>query len=129
MSDAIYHVFHDGPEKVAPYSHAVESGDTLYLTGQMPIAADGLVPEGIEAQTRTVIANLRSVMDKAGFGSGDIVQVRVFLTKFEAHYERMNKVYASLFPPGKLPARTCVGVTALARNCDIEIDAVVKKSQ
>ena len=128
MHDVIYHVFEDGPEKVAPYSHAVQAGDWLFLTGQMPIAVDGLVPEGIEAQTRTVIDNLRSVIDKAGFTTGKVVQVRVFLTKFEAHYDRMNKVYVSLFPEGALPARTCVGVTALARGCDIEIDAIVKKT-
>ncbi|MDB5990424.1 MAG: translation initiation inhibitor [Herbaspirillum sp.] len=128
QSDVIYHVFQDGPVKVAPYSHAVQSGEWLFLTGQMPIGPDGLVPEGIEAQTRTVIANLRSVMDKAGFGGGDVVQVRVFLTRFEAHYERMNAVYATLFDAGKWPARTCVGVTALARQCEIEIDAIVKRS-
>jgi 2-iminobutanoate/2-iminopropanoate deaminase len=128
MSEPIYHVFADGPEKVAPYSHAVQDGDRLFLTGQMPIAADGLVPEGIEAQTRTVIGNLRSIMEKAGFGDGHVLQIRIFLTKFESHYERMNRVYASLFPAGQLPARTCVGVTALARDCCIEIDAIVKKS-
>jgi reactive intermediate/imine deaminase len=129
MSNAIYQVFEDGPEKVAPYSHAVQADDWLFLTGQMPILPDGSVPEGIEAQTRTVIDNLRSVMEKAGFGSAEIVQSRVFLTRFDAHYERMNKVYASMFEPGKLPARTCVGVTALARGCDVEIDFVVKRSK
>jgi 2-iminobutanoate/2-iminopropanoate deaminase len=127
MPEPIYHVFQDGPAMVAPYSHAVQSGDWLFLTGQMPIGADGLVPEGIEAQTRTCIENLREVMQRCGFGEADILQARVFLTRFEAHYERMNGVYQSMFEPGRLPARTCVGVTALARGCDVEIDFVVKK--
>jgi len=88
---------------------------------------DGTVPEGIEAQTETVVGNLRSVMEKAGFADADIVSARVFLTRFETHYERMNAVYAALFPPGRRPARTCVGVTALARGCDVEIDFVVRR--
>ncbi|MDO9217836.1 MAG: RidA family protein, partial [Lacisediminimonas sp.] len=110
MPDAIYHVFQDGPAMVAPYSHAVQSGDWLFLTGQMPIGPDGLVPEGIEAQTRTCIENLREVMERCGFAGAEILQARVFLTRFDAHYERMNAVYQSMLPAGRMPARTCVGV-------------------
>ncbi|MFG1423528.1 RidA family protein [Roseixanthobacter liquoris] len=128
MSEPIHHFFQDGPVAVAPYSHAVEVDGWLFVTGQMPILPDGTVPEGIEAQTRTVFDNLRSVMARCGFEDGHIVQARVFLTRFEAHYERMNAVYATLFPPQSLPARTCVGVTGLARGCDIEIDLIVRKS-
>ena len=128
MPKPIYHVFHDGPVMVAPYSHAVETDGWLFVTGQMPILADGTVPEGIEAQTETVFANLRAVMERSGFGDGAIVSVRVFLTRFETHYERMNAVYVRLFPADSLPARTCVGVTGLARGCDIEIDLIVRKS-
>jgi reactive intermediate/imine deaminase len=127
MSKPLYHVFPDGPKMVAPYSHAVEADGWLFVTGQMPILADGTVPEGIEAQTETVFANLRSIMERSGFADGAIVSARVFLTRFEAHYERMNAVYAKLFPADSLPARTCVGVTGLARGCDIEIDLIVKK--
>lgn len=127
MPDAIFHVFQDGPAMVAPYSHAVQSGEWLFLTGQMPIGKDNLVPEGIEAQTRTCIDNLREVMERCGFADGEILQARVFLTRFDAHYERMNKVYQSMFPAGRMPARTCVGVTGLARGCDVEIDFIVRK--
>jgi reactive intermediate/imine deaminase len=129
MHNAIYHHFQDGPKSVAPYSHAVEVGDLLFLTGQMPFLADGSVPEGIEAQTRAVIANLMTVKARAGFAEADIVSARVFLTKFERHYERMNKVYQTHFPSDMYPARTCVGVTALASGCDIEIDFVVSRRQ
>ena len=128
MPKAIYHVFNDGPVMVAPYSHAVQAGDLLFVTGQLPFLPDGTVPEGIEAQTETVFNNLRSVIDRSGFGQAEIISARVFLTNFQAHYERMNAVYSRLFPPGSLPARTCVGVTALARDCAIEIDLVVKRS-
>ena len=128
MSKPIHHFFHDGPEQVAPYCHAVEVDDWLFVTGQMPIQADGTVPEGIEAQTEVVFQNLRNVMERSGFGDGHIVSARVFLTRFKLHYERMNAVYARLFPPESLPARTCVGVTGLARDCDIEIDLVVRRA-
>ncbi len=127
MHNAKYHHFHDGPKSVAPYSHAVEVGDLLILTGQMPFLPDGSVPDGIEAQTRAVIANLMTVKARAGFADADIVSARVFLTKFERHYERMNKVYAAHFPEEAYPARTCVGVTALAAGCDIEIDFIVAR--
>jgi 2-iminobutanoate/2-iminopropanoate deaminase len=127
MPEAIYHVFAEGPAMVAPYSHAVQSGDWLYLTGQMPILADGTIPEGIEAQTRACIDNLRDVMKRCGFEGADILMARAFLKRFELHYDRFNTTYKSLFPPDRLPARTTVGVTGLARDCDVEIDFVVRK--
>jgi 2-iminobutanoate/2-iminopropanoate deaminase len=127
VPDPIFHTFADGPTMVAPYSHAVQVDDWLFVTGQMPIDADGSVPDGIEAQTRSAIRNLRDVMQRCGFADADIVQARVYLTRFEAHYERMNAVYREMFPNARLPARTCVGVTALARNCEIEIDVVVRR--
>ncbi len=128
MPKPIFHVFNDGPTMVAPYSHAVETDGWLFVTGQMPIRADGTVPDGIEAQTETVFANLRAVVERAGFAEGTIVSVRVFLTRFAEDYERMNAVYARLFPADSLPARTCVGVTGLARGCEIEIDMIVRKA-
>jgi 2-iminobutanoate/2-iminopropanoate deaminase len=128
VSKPVFHVFDGGPEMVAPYSHAVEVGDLLFVTGQMPILPDGSAPEGIEAQTEAIFANLRQVMERAGFAGGTVVNARVFLTRFEAHYERMNAVYAKQFAPGELPSRTCVGVTGLARDCDIEIDLVVSRT-
>ena len=127
MSDPVFHTFADGPAMVAPYSHAVQVGDWLFVTGQMPIDADGTTPEGIEAQTRLVVRNLHEVMRRCGFAGADVVQARVYLTRFDEHYERMNTVYRDLFPEGRLPARTCIGVTALARGCDIEIDVVAKR--
>lgn len=127
MAEPVFHLFEDGPVRVAPYSHAVEAGDWLFVTGQMPIRDDGSVPATIEEQTDTVIDNLVRVIERAGFATGDIVSARVYLTHFERDYARMNTVYAARFPPERRPARTCVGVTALARGCDIEIDMIVKR--
>jgi len=128
MAEPRFHVLVDGPERVAPYSHAVEVDGWLFITGQMPIAPDGSVPEGIEAQTAVVMENLKGVLQGVNAGLSQVVSARVFLRDFDAHYERMNKVYASYFREGRFPARTCIGVTGLARGCLVEIDLIARRS-
>jgi 2-iminobutanoate/2-iminopropanoate deaminase len=127
MSEPLFHVLADGPERVAPYSHVVEVDGWLFVTGQMPIAPDGAVPDGVEAQTAVVFENLKGVLQGVGSSLAEVVSARVFLTDFDAHYARMNKVYASYFAAGRFPARTCVGVTALARGCLVEIDFIARR--
>lgn len=120
----------DGPDRVAPFSHAVRCGPWLLVTGQMPTdPADNRKPlaEGVEAQTHQVMANLARVLAGAGYAWPDVVQARVFLTHFDRDYEAMNRTYASYFPADRLPARTCVGVTGLARGALVEIDLVAWK--
>jgi 2-iminobutanoate/2-iminopropanoate deaminase len=85
------------------------------------------LPEGIVAQTRRVMDNLIIVLGGAGFSLADVVQVRIYLTDFAGHYAAMNETYRGYFPRGRLPARTCVGVTGLARNALVEIDLVARK--
>jgi 2-iminobutanoate/2-iminopropanoate deaminase len=128
MSEALFHVLDKGPAMVAPYSHAVEVDGWVFVTGQMPIAADGTIPEGIEAQTRVVLENLKSVLERVGSNLREVVSARVFLTDFQAHYERMNAIYATYFDAGRFPARTCVGVTGLARGCLVEIDFIARRN-
>lgn len=115
----------DAPTPVAPFSHAVRVGPWLFVTGQMPTdprddAAP--LPEGIEAQTRRVMENLQLVLSGAGFGLHHVVQARVYLVAFERDYAAMNATYQCFFPPDRRPARTCVGVTGLARSALVEID-------
>jgi 2-iminobutanoate/2-iminopropanoate deaminase len=118
------------PTPVAPFSHATAAGGWLFLTGQMPTdprddAAP--LPEGIEAQTRRVIDNLKLVLTGAGSALDQVVFARVYLTRFEHDYAAMNEVYESYFAPGRLPARTCIGVTALARGALVEIDLLARR--
>lgn len=127
MSEAMFHVLDKGPTMVAPYSHAVEVDGWLFVTGQMPIRADGSVPEYIEDQTRVVFENLKTVLARVNSSLREVVSARVFLTHFDADYERMNEVYKTYFEAGRFPARTCVGVTGLARGCLVEIDFVVRR--
>jgi 2-iminobutanoate/2-iminopropanoate deaminase len=132
MSLPIFHMILGAPDPVAPFSHAVEADGWVFVTGQMPFsgtANDSPYPEGIEAQTRQVMENLQRVLEGCGLGLKHVVSVRIFLTRFEDDYERMNRVYAAYFPAGKRPARTCVGVTALARGARVEIDMVARRYQ
>jgi len=92
-----------------------------------PSAETAPLPEGIEAQTRQVIENLQKVLDGTGSGLDDIAFARVYLTHFERDYAAMNTVYRSYFALGRLPARTCIGVTALARGALVEIDLLARK--
>jgi 2-iminobutanoate/2-iminopropanoate deaminase len=84
-------------------------------------------PEGIEAQTRQVFENLKRVLAGCGLGLEQVVAARVFLSRFEEDYEAMNRVYGGYFAPGERPARTCVGVTALARGARVEIDFIARR--
>ena len=86
------------------------------------------MPEGIEAQTRKVMDNLTRVLDGVGLTFADVVCVRIFLTAFERDYAAMNAIYTSYFDPNRLPARTTVGVTHLARGGIVEIDLIAKRS-
>lgn len=118
------------PTPVGPFSHAVEADGWVFLTGQMPTdpADDGAaLPAGIEAQTRRVMDNLIAVLAGADLGLGNVVSVRAYLTHFERDYAPMNRVYRSYFPDDRLPARTCIGVTGLARGALVEIDLVARR--
>ncbi|MBK7531194.1 RidA family protein [Piscinibacter sp.] len=126
----IFHMIAGAPDPVAPFSHAVEADGWVYVTGQMPFAGtsvDEPYPDGIEAQTHQVMRNLQAVLQGCGLTLANVLQVRIYLTRFEQDYAAMNTAYASWFPVGKRPARTCVGVTALAKGALIEIDMVARR--
>jgi 2-iminobutanoate/2-iminopropanoate deaminase len=120
------------PTPVAPYSHATAVDGWVFVTGQLPIDPDddhSPLPDGIEAQTRSVMENLRRVLVRAGSGFDLVVFARVYLPRFERDYAAMNTVYQSYFRPAKLPARTCIGVTALARGALVEIDLLARQAE
>lgn len=119
------------PTPVAPFSHAVEVDGWLFVTGQMPTFPEddtAPLPQGIAAQTRRVMDNLILVLEGAGYSLADVVQVRAYLTEFQRDYGAMNESYRSYFPQDRLPARTCIGVTGLARDALVEIDLVARRS-
>jgi 2-iminobutanoate/2-iminopropanoate deaminase len=126
----IFHMISNAPDPVAPFSHAVESDGFVFVTGQMPFVGSDITtpyPEGIEAQTHQVMKNLETVLKGIGLALHDVLSARVFLRYFDEDYDAMNAVYASYFAPGKRPARTCVGVTGLAKGARVEIDFVARR--
>ena len=130
MVTPIFHNFDKAPTHVAPFSHAVECDGWIQLTGQMPTDPnddDQPLAVGIELQTRRVMDNLVIVLQGLGLGLRHVLSCRVYLTKFERDYETMNRVYQLYFPPNRLPARTCVGVTALARDSLVEVDMIARR--
>ncbi|HTN12811.1 MAG TPA: RidA family protein [Acetobacteraceae bacterium] len=124
-----FHLIQGGPRPVAPFSHAVEDDGWVFVTGQMPDTpgAPGVLPDGIEAQTLAVVANLRLVLAGLGLGLEHVAMARIYLTEFQRDYAALNAVWASLFPPDRRPARTCIGVTGLAYDALVEIDLVVRR--
>ena len=130
MNLPIFHMISGAPDPVAPFSHAVEQDGWVFVTGQMPFtgtANDSPYPKGIQAQTRQVMENLKCVLAGCGLGLEHVVAAHVFLTHFKEDFEKMNRVYADYFAPSRRPARTCVGVTGLARDARVEIDFIARR--
>jgi 2-iminobutanoate/2-iminopropanoate deaminase len=127
----LFHFMPNAPKPVAPYSHAVEADGFVFVTGQLatdPEEDSRPLPEGIEAQTRKVMDNLGRVLKGLGLDFSSVLCVRIFLTAFERDYAAMNAIYATYFDAGRLPARTTVGVTHLARGGIVEIDLIAKRA-
>jgi 2-iminobutanoate/2-iminopropanoate deaminase len=129
MGAIIHHMLDRAPAPVAPFSHAVETDGWVFVTGQIPENPDNEdepLPVGIEAQTRRVMDNLKLVLSEIGLGLEHVVSARAFLIDMR-EFETMNKIYASYFPPNKRPARTCIGVTGLAKAARVEIDFIARR--
>lgn len=127
----IHHLIPRAPKPVGPYSHVVEADGWLFVTGQLATDPDDdslPLPKGIEAQTRKVMDNLQRALAGVGAGFEHVVCVRIFLTDFERDYAALNRVYTEYFEPSRLPARTTVGVTHLARGGIVEIDLIARRS-
>jgi len=126
----IHHMIDGAPQPVAPFSHAVEADGWVFVTGQMPTMPDdpdAPLPDGIEAQTERVMENLKLVLSGVGLALENVTFIRVYLTEFKRDYQAMNDTYRAFFPPGKLPGRTCIGVSGLALDALVEIDLIARR--
>jgi 2-iminobutanoate/2-iminopropanoate deaminase len=129
--DPVFHLLPDAPKPVAPYSHAVEAGPFVFVTGQLATDPDDdslPIPPGIDAQTRKVMDNLARVLRGCGLTFANVVMVRIYLTDFKRDYARMNGIFSAYFDENRRPGRTTVGVTELARGGIIEIDLIAFRS-
>lgn len=109
-----------------PFSPAVRVGNLLFLSGQIgtDAAANGaVVPGGIEAETRQTLENIKRVLDATGSSMDRVVKCTVFMADM-AEWDRMNVVYRTYFTPGRMPARSALGVNGLALNARVEIECL-----
>ena len=113
------------PAAIGTYSQAVRAGDTVYLSGQIPLdpRTMQIVEGGIEVQIRRVFDNLDAVATAAGGGLKDIVKLNVFLIDL-GHFAKVNEIMGAHFTQ-PFPARAVVGVSGLPRGAQVEIDAVM----
>ena len=113
------------PAAIGTYSQAVRAGETVYLSGQIPLDPESmeLVAGGIDAQIRQVFDNLAAVAEAAGGGLGDIVKLTVYLEDLR-HFPRVNEIMAQYFRE-PYPARAAIGVAALPRAAAVEMDAIL----
>jgi len=126
--DVIHLMASGAPEPIAPFSHATVAGDFVFVTGQMPIVAEtgDYVRGSFAEQTDAVMRNLSAVLAAAGSDWEHVLHCRIYLTDF-SRYAEVNDAYRRWFPPGRLPARTCIGVTGLAGGADVEIDLLAAR--
>ena len=114
----------EAPAAVGPYSHAVASGGTVYLSGQVPLVPEtGMLAEGgIEEQARQMFSNIEAVLRSAGMTFDNVVKTTVFMTDL-ADFNTFNAIYAEYFPENP-PARSCVQVAALPKGALVEAECI-----
>ncbi len=113
------------PKAIGTYSQAVRVGDTVYLSGQIPLVPETmeLVQGNMEAQIRRVFDNLAAVAEAAGASLGDLVKLNIYLTDL-GHFPLVNQVMASYFSE-PYPTRAAVGVAALPKGAAVEMDGIL----
>ena len=113
------------PEAIGTYSQAVKVGNTVYLSGQIPLVPDTmeLVSGGMEAQIVQVFENLKAVAEASGGSLADITKLNIFLTDL-SHFALVNEVMAKYFNQ-PYPARAAVGVASLPKDVPVEMDAIM----
>lgn len=117
----------NAPAAVGPYSQAIDCGDLVFCSGQIPLApATGEVVEGgIEAQTRQIFANIQAVLAEAGLTLANVVKTTVFMTDL-GQFGVFNGIYGEYFPENP-PARSCVEISKLPKGVSVEIEVIAKR--
>lgn len=110
------------PKPIAPFSPAIKAAGMVFVSGQLPLVPSGTIPEGIAAQTRQCLENMKALLAAAGVGLDSVVKCTVFITNMD-DFGAMNEVYAQYFP-NTPPARSAVEVSRLARGALVEIEAI-----
>ena len=112
------------PAAIGPYSQGVDGGSVVITSGQLPIdPATGAFPEGIQAQTRQSLTNVKAILEEAGLTMDDVLKTTVFLSDMN-NFGAMNEVYAAFFTEGSFPARSAVEVARLPKDALVEIEVI-----
>ena len=113
----------NAPAALGPYSQAVDTGSTVYCSGQLGLdPATGNLADGVQAQTHQALKNLQAVLNKAGLSLDNVVKTTVFVQDL-ADFGTVNEIYGTYFHGG-FPARSCVQIAALPKNALVEIECI-----
>ncbi len=117
----------NAPQAIGPYSQAIMAGDTLYVSGQIPVipATGVIVSEKVEDQARQVMENVKAVVEAAGLTLDHVVKTSVFIKNMD-DFAKINAVYSEYFKEN-CPARACVEVARLPKDVLLEMDAIAVK--
>lgn len=113
------------PAAIGPYSQAIDLGEVVFTSGQIPVAPDGSISEDVAEQARQCMENLKAVLEAAGSSMDKVVKTTVFITDIN-QFGTINEVYAGFFAQ-PYPARSCVQVAKLPKGVAIEVEAIALK--
>ena len=114
------------PAAIGPYSQALDTGNMLFISGQIPINPEtGVMPESVEEQAKQVLTNISNILAEAGLTMANVVKTSVFLSDL-GDFAKVNEVYASFFAE-PYPARSCVQVAAIPKGAKVEIETIAVK--
>ena len=116
----------NAPAAIGPYSQAIEVNGFIYASGQIPVIPEtGEIPEGIEAQARQALTNVKALMEAAGLTMANIIKTSVFIKDMN-DFAKVNEIYASFFT-GDYPARSCVEIARLPKDVLIEVEVIAAR--
>lgn len=117
----------NAPAAIGPYAQATEVNGLLFTSGQLPLdPATGTFPEGIQAQTRQSLSNIKAILEEAGVTMDHVLKTTVFLSDIN-NFAAMNEVYATFFREGQYPARSAVEVARLPKDALVEIEVIAAR--
>lgn len=113
----------NAPGAIGPYSQAVQIGEVVYTSGQLPVnPATGLIPEDVKEQTKQSLENVKAILEAAGTSMDKVVKTTVFIKDMN-DFAQVNEVYGQFFA-APFPARSCVEVARLPKDAKVEIEVI-----
>lgn len=117
----------NAPAAIGPYNQAIQAGNTLYVSGQIPLVPEtmALITSGVTDETHQVLKNVQAILTHAGYTLNDVVKASIFIANMD-DFAAINEIYAQYFTENQ-PARECVAVKTLPKNVNVEISVIAWK--